>query len=256
MRLLLTGAAYQLRLLRRSPGDLIALATTPLLTVVFLAVVEHNGRPDLAVNAVLAPALIALWGMSLLIAGDMIDAERATGTFEVLVATPARLWPLFTGRVLVVTVVSLLGLVESWLVATVVFGVPLRVAHPGLFAVTLLATVLAMSGHAGVMTSLFVLSRSARIFQNSLSFPFYVLGGVLVPVALLPAFLRPVSTVVFLSWSADLLRDSLRPATPDSPVLRVGMVLGLGAAGAALSWWLLSVVLRRARRTGTIALGG
>jgi len=256
MRILLAGATYQLRLLHRSPGDLIALATTPLLTVVFLAVVEHNDRGDLAVNAVLAPALIALWGMSLLVAGDMIDAERATGTFEVLVATPARLWPLFTGRVLVVTVVSLLGLVESWLVATLGFGIPLGVEHPGLFAVTLLATVLAMSGHAGVMTSLFVLSRSARIFQNSLSFPFYVLGGVLVPIALLPSFLQPVSRGVFLSWSADLLRDSVRPATPDSPVFRVGMVFALGATGAALSWWLLRVVLRRARRTGTIAFGG
>lgn len=256
MRTMLTGAAYQLRLLRHSPGDLIVLATTPLLTLVFLAVIQHNARADLAVNAVLAPAMIALWGMSLLVAGDMIDTERDSGTFEVLVAVPARLWPLFTGRILVVTVVSLLGLAESWLVAALVFGVTVSVASPGLFAVTLIATVIAMSGHAGVMTSLFVLSRSARIFQNSLSFPFYVLGGVLVPITLLPSFLQPVSKAVFLSWSADLLRESMRSATPASPIFRIAVILALGAVGGIVSWWLLTVVLRRARRIGTIAFGG
>ncbi|MYW90815.1 ABC transporter permease [Amycolatopsis rubida] len=255
MHAALNGAVFQLRLLRRSPGDLMALATTPLMTVIFLAIVHHGARPDLEANAVLAPALIALWGMSLLIAGDMIDVERENGTLEALIAAPTSLWPLLTGRIAVVTSVSLLGLAESWCVAKFAFGVTLTLGSPTVFVFALIATVFAMSGWAGVMSSLFVLSRSARIFQNSLSFPFYILGGVLVPVALLPGFLQPLSHAVFLSWSSDLLRESLLSEAPRAPLLRILVIVLLGAAGGLLGRGLLAVVLNRARTTGTISFG-
>ena len=53
------------------------------------------------------------------------------------------------------------------------------------------------------MATVFVLARTAMLFTNALGYPFYILGGVLVPVAFLPGWLRPVSRLVFLSWSSD-----------------------------------------------------
>jgi len=97
-----------------------------------------------------------------------------------------------------------------------------------------------------------VLARSARIFQNSLSYPFYVLGGVLVPVALLPGWLQPLTRVVFVSWSADLLRDSLSAAPIADPTLRLAAVLGLGATGLGAGIFLLRRVLVRVRALGTL----
>lgn len=252
MRVALAGARFQLLLFRRSPADFMALVTAPLMTVSFLAVVEHSGRPDLYGHAVLAPGLMALWGMSLLVAGDMIDVERGSGTLQALVAVPASTWPLLVGRIVVVAGVSALGMVESWLVAWLGFGVVVPIRAPGVFALTLLLTVLVMSAWASVMTSLFVLSRSARTFQNSLSFPFYVLGGVLVPVALLPGFLHGPADLVFLHWSADLLRDSLRGPVPDVGA-RVAALAALGVVGGVIGKVLLSWVLRRVRHTGSIS---
>lgn len=253
LRTALAGARFELRVLPRSPGDLMALVTAPVTTIVFLAITQHAGRHDLATYAVLGPALMALWSMALMVCGEMIDAERAGGTFEALVATPARPLPLLAGRIVVVVTVSLLSFAESWLVAALVFSIVVPVPHPGLFVAALLATVLAMAGWASIMASVFVLARSARIFQNSLSFPFYVLGGVMLPVSQLPDWLRPVTRLVFLSWSSDLLRDSLNSVGVRYAVPRIGLVLGFAGVGLLIGRVLLNAVLNRSRTAGTLA---
>ncbi len=239
---------------RHKPGDLQVLATVPLFTVIFLAIFQHAGRDDLAGYAILAPALIAVWGMALLVSGEIIDTDRHYGTLESIVAAPARFAIVVLGRITAVTVVSLLGLAESWFVARVVFGVTITIHHPGVFTAALAATAVAMAGTAVIMAATFVLTRTARTFQNSLSYPFYVLGGVLVPVALLPDWLQPVSRLVFLSWAADLLRDSLEREPITGAGWRLAVILGLGAAGYALGRLLLARMIRRVRLTGTIGL--
>lgn len=84
------------------------------------------------------------------------------------------------------------------------------------------------------MAGLFVLARSAVTFANSASYPFCPLGGILVPVSPLPGFLQPLSNVVFLSWSATLLRASLSPQPLPRPRLGLAMILGLGCLALAL----------------------
>jgi ABC-2 type transport system permease protein len=134
------------------------------------------------------------------------------------------------------------------------FGVWIDIEHPLTFLLTLAATAFAVSGTAVIMAALFVLSRTPRTFQNSLSFPFYVLGGVLVPVSFLPDWLEPVSRAIFLSWSADLLRDSLDEAAVDDVAARLGIVVLLGAVGFAIGYALLARTLHRARTEGSLGL--
>ncbi len=107
--------------------------------------------------------------------------------------------------------------------------------HPVVFGSTLVAAAFAMSGTAVVMAAVFALARSSRIFQQSLTYPFYVLGGILVPVSFLPVWVRPFSRLVFLSWTADLLRASLSPEAVTDVGPRIGAVVALGwwASGAA-----------------------
>jgi ABC-2 type transport system permease protein len=111
---------------------------------------------------------------------------------------------------------------------------------------------------AGFVFEVRVLRRSfgdmiARAFQNSLNYPFYVLGGVMVPVSFLPGWLEPVSRAVFLSWSADLLRDALAPPAIPYLLPRLAAVLGLGLAGYATGVWLLHRAVDRLRKTGSLS---
>jgi hypothetical protein len=57
---------------------------------------------------------------------------------------------------------------------------------------------------------------------------------------------------VFLSWSADLLRDALNPAGIPDLLPRLGMVLLLGLAGYLTGLVLQHRAVDRLRRTGAI----
>lgn len=243
---------FELAVLRRSPGDLMALINTPLFTVIFLAITRNAGRADLAPYAVLAPAVIGIWLMGLLVSGEIIDRERWDSTLEALIATPALLPVVVLGRITTITAVSLLSVLESWLVAKIGFNVAIEVHHPVLFMLTLLVTALAMAGTATAMSAVFFLARTARTFQNALSYPCYLLGGAFVPVTLLPEWLQPVARLVFLSWATDLLRDALSPATVQDVAARLGIVLGLGAAAFVGGLILLERILNRVRALGTL----
>ncbi|GLZ31121.1 hypothetical protein Lesp02_33090 [Lentzea sp. NBRC 105346] len=95
-----------------------------------------------------------------------------------------------------------------------------------------------------------MLSRNSAVYGNFLSFPIYILSGVMVPVSYLPDFLEPLSRLVFLSWSADLMRDSLAAASVPNAGWRLLVIIGLGATGLVGGRVLLSAVLRRAREQG------
>ncbi|USQ80171.1 ABC transporter permease [Ornithinimicrobium faecis] len=253
MRVFLAGWQMQLWSMRGNPDWFLTLILAPLQTVVFVTIFQHAGRGDLTSYGVLAPALIALWGLSLQTSGELITRERENGSLEGLLAAPGRFDVVMLGRISAVTSLALLAFVECWLTGWWLTGELLTITHPVVFALTVVVSAVAMTGWAGVMASVFVLARSARTFQNSLSYPFYVLGGVLVPVALLPDWLQPLSRVVFLSWSSDLFRDSLTTDRVEDLVVRVLVIVVLGAVGFALSHHLLHRALRRVRTTGSLA---
>jgi ABC-2 type transport system permease protein len=250
----LAAIRLQAALVRRSPDDLLALVTGPLLTVAFLAITQHAGRADLTGYAVLGPAILAVLGTAILTSGEVVAVDRGVGAFELVLAAPTPLPVVVLGRVILITVVSLVAVAESWLVALLGFGIGVPIAHPLLFGAALIAVALGTAGAATAMSAVFVLTRSARTFQNSLSYPLFLLGGVLVPVSLLPDWLRPVSRLFFLSWGTDLLRDSLAAAPAPNAGPRLAVVVGLAGLGYAAGFWLLARLVRRARSLGTVGL--
>ncbi|WP_431776345.1 ABC transporter permease [Streptomyces cucumeris] len=252
MRLFLNGFLFQLRLSRRSPDTFLVCVTAPLLTTVFLSINAYTGRHELTSYAVVAPTLMSLWALALSVAGSALTEDRDLGTLEGQIAAPAPMALTFLGRMCSVVVVGSMAFAETWLVAGVLFGRWIALPHPVVSVACLLATALATAGTAGLLSPLFVLTPSARTLQNTLTFPFYLLGGVLVPVSVLPQWLRPASYAVFLSWSADLLRDSLATDPVSRPALRLLAVLALGAAGYGMGMLLLHRVVLRVRRTGTL----
>jgi ABC-2 type transport system permease protein len=252
MALLWRSFVLQLHIMRSNPDYFLALAIAPLSAVVFLSVVRHAGRPDLVPFALAAPVLMTMWRTSTMAAGEIVNEDRGLATMEPTIAAPASYPTTILGRIAAVTAIGLLGVPEVWLVARVVVGVSITVEHPAVLGLTLTAAAFAMSGTAVIMAAVFALGRSARIFQQTVTYPFYVLGGILVPVSLLPFWVRPVSRLVFLSWSADLLRASLSPAPVDHLALRLGIIVGLGVASFVGGTFLLRRVLDRVRALGTM----
>lgn len=253
MRSVAAGWRHQLAVVAAQPDYWMVLLTNPLLSVVFLAIVRNAGRDDLLGHAVLAPALLAMWAMSLFISGEIVARDRDDGLLEPTLAAPASYPLVVAGRIGAVTALSMLGFAESWLVAWALFGVAIPIQHPGVFAAALAASAFAMAGTALVMAALFVASTRVRRFQNSLSYPFYVLGGIMVPVDLLPGWVEPLSRAVFLSWSADLLRDSLGATPVDDLAPRLAAIVALGGLGLLAGRALVRRMVDRIRRSGEVA---
>ena len=252
MTLLWRSFVLQLHVLRTNPDYFLGLGIAPLSAVVFLSVVRHAGRDDLVPFALGAPVLMALWRTSIMASGEIVNEDRGLGTMEPTIAAPAAYPAVIMGRIVAVSAVGLVGVPEVWVVARLAFGVGITIHHPVVFILTLVAATFAMSGTAVVMAAVFALGRNARIFQQTLTYPFYVLGGVLVPVSLLPFWARPFSRLVFLSWTADLLRASLSPTPVPNAPLRLAAVVALGAGGFVGGTLLLRKVLDRVRYLGTI----
>lgn len=123
-------------------------------------------------------------------------------------------------------------------------------ATPASLVAVVFGRVLAVAGLAGLL----VLSREVLVFQNSLTYPFYILGGVLVPLSLLPGWIQPFGRLVFLSWSSDLIRDAIdRPAVPGWP-WRLAVIALLGLVTLAAGQAVIRRVADRARRTGSVSL--
>lgn len=253
MRQFLAAYRLQLQSVRANPDYLLELATIPLFSIVMLSIVKNAGRDDLIVNALLGPVLMGLWGISLGQAGEVIDTDRNAGVLEAVIAAPCRFPVLVAGRVFAVTSLGLLTFIEVGLVATLAFRIRIEVAHPYLFAAGLFITAAAMSGSALLMAAIFSYGRGSRPFQRALSYPFYVLGGVVVPVSFLPEVVQPFTKVIFLSWSSDLLRDSISLASVPDPAARMGVILFLGAAASIGGWWSILKVMRRVRAKGTVS---
>jgi ABC-2 type transport system permease protein len=252
MRAFLAGARIQLRFLRAYPDSLIPFFTAPMFTVIFLMIFRHAGRADLTAYATIAPVFIALWWLALFNAGWSIQIERWNGTIEMLVAAPSSFAAVILGRITATTMIGIVSFGETWLVARLFFGVALRIHHPWAFVATVVVTLATMAGTSVAMSSLFVLTRNAVTFSNAASYPFYILGGILAPVSVLPAWIRPASAVVFLSWSAGLLRATLRASPVHQLGFRLGMVALLGACGFALGAWAMRVILVRVRGSGEL----
>lgn len=252
LRLFAASAVLEVRLLRSRPFELLTLLLVPIQTVGFVAIFRHASRPDLDVYGVVAPGLIALWQMALIISGEVIARERDNRSLESLSAAPGRLATVLIGRVSVVTGISLIGLVLSTLTGWVMFGIAPVVRAPLPLVVAVLCTAAATLGTAVLFSVFFVNSRSPRIFQNAMTYPFYVLGGVLVPIAVYPDWFRPLSRVVFLSWSADLVRDSINQPAVAGWVWRCAVVFGEGLVAYLIARRLLVLTLRNARREGKL----
>jgi ABC-2 type transport system permease protein len=254
MTVFLAGVRLQLWWVRTNADELQSFAITPLFTVLLGAVVNGVGRPDLFPGSVLGAGLIGAWMMCTQVGGNIIQHARWSGTFEGLVSTPAAVPLIIAGRVAVVVGVTVLLFPEAWLTAWLVFGVAVPVPHPVVLVATSLVTLVGLHGAATLVAGLCVLGRRPFVLQLALTYPFYLLSGLVVPVSALPHWLQPLSRLVFLSWGADLLRATLLPAVPaDLPRRLVALAITCIAIVLAAFFVLLGV-LRRASVRGTLNL--
>ncbi|GAA4238651.1 hypothetical protein GCM10022254_55460 [Actinomadura meridiana] len=253
MRTVASGFRLQLVFYRHHPDLLVPLLTAPLYAAVFAMIMRHNDRADLLGQASLAPFYMSLWWFALFSGGWIIQTDRWEDTLQYLVSAPANFSAVVFGRACATVVPGIAAFAETWLFARYVLHAPVTIRHWPVLTASLALTLFATAATATLLAALFVLARNAITFSNAASFPFYVLGGLLVPTVFLPDWVRPLSNGVFLSWSADLLRGSISADPVPHAALGLTMITALGAFALVAARLTIGRVLARVRHTGEMS---
>lgn len=245
------SARMQSQVIRHHPILPIATVVQP---AVFLLILIARGVGDRShVGGTLTAVLLtSLWGCTLWTSGGILRREIAEGTFarSVTSVTDARL--VILGKCLGSTMLAVAILTFTCGVFAAVLRVPI---HPGEVPALLLGlSVAAVSGMAlgYLLSNVFVWTQHATHVTAALSYPVYVLAGLIIPTSMLPAFLRPASAAISLHWAQRFLAGVL--AGRFSP-LDLGLTAALTVGYLAAGSYLFRRVMDRARRIGTLDLG-
>ncbi len=233
-------------------GVIMTLVLPPVAHTLFMVLlIRHLGRPELAPYAIMGAAFLGAWGAAVQFAGSAVAQDRWAGTLELVFSSPAGAWLVIFGRVLFTSVLSLLAVAETVILAGLM-GLQLDVREPVLLAVALVASLGSLAAAGLVAASTFVLSSNLRLFTNLMVFPLVILSGAAFPIAVLPELIRPLSEVISLKWGAELLRASVG-AGEVNVTLALTMMALLTIAYIALARAVFGVVDRRVRADGSLS---
>ena len=252
LRFVIVSWKLQFKMIMRSPFDGFGNVLYPLFfaTTAFL-VFRAGTSPRTLIYASLGAAVMGMWSSSARSAGSAMQRERWWGTLELLVAAPRHFSLIMFPATLGLATVGIYNLVATLLWGHFVFGIPLIVEHPLLFGLSVVGTVLAFGGLGLLFAVSFVRFRAAWVLGNFFEYPVWLICGFLVPLALLPAWVRPFSWVLAPTWGMSAIRES---ALGGSPLPDLLVCLGLGAAYIAFGVLVTDRVLRDARARGSLSL--
>src|SRR5690242_20188253 len=252
VRLLAVCWYLQFTMIMRSPFDGIGNVLYPLFFATTALLVFRAGQsPRTLLYASLGAAVMGMWSSVSTSAGSAMQRERWWGTLELLVAAPRHFSLILFPSTLGLASVGIYNLVATLLWGRFAFGIPLTVEHPLLFGLSIVGTVLAFAGLGLLFAVSFVRFRAAWVLGNFFEYPVWLICGFLVPLSLLPAWVRPISWVLAPTWGMNAIRESALGGTPLPDLL---LCLGLGAVYICFAVLMTNRVLHDARARGSLSL--
>lgn len=225
----------------------------PLLIAIMALYVLGTEGEQTAIFIVVGSGLTGLWDGVLFQSGNSITGERWVGTLEMLVGAPTSLAVVTFGKNLAYVTQSLLSMILSYLLASLIFGYPLKIHSPLVFAVSLVLTIFSFVSMGLLLSTLFVLNPDVQRLQNGLEYPIFILSGFLFPIALLPFWTTPLSYVLAPYWAARALHSSSQTIDMLGIIIKDwGMLILLGSAYLLLAGVLFRRVLYKARSDATL----
>ena len=252
LRVLAVGWLIQFKMILRSPFDGIGNVIYPLFfaTVAFF-VFRAGHSPRTLIYASFGAAVMGMWSSVSTSAGAAMQRERWWGTLELLVAVPRHFALVLLPATLGLATLGVYNLAATLLWGRFLFGIHLTIVHPLLFGLAIVGTVLSFGGLGFLFAVSFVRYRFAWVLGNFFEYPVWLICGFLVPLALLPGWVHPISWVLAPTWGMNAIRES---AIGGSPLPDLGACLALGLGYVTLGVLVTDRVLRAARVSGSLSL--
>ncbi len=252
LRVIRIGWVVQLKRMARSFFDILTVIVTPITyaSIAFF-LYRRGGGAETLLWVSLGAAFMGLWASTLWGAGNNIQRQRSQQTLEFAIAAPTPFLVSLIGTSLASSTVGLYSLVATLAWGRLLFDVPLELAHPVLFAISLPAAVLSLALLGIVMAATLILYRYAWALANMLEYPVWLAAGLLAPIALLPGWVHPISYALAPTWGAKAVRESVLGG---SPLIAIGVCLALAAVYLVIGFFFVQNFERLARQRATLAL--
>jgi ABC-2 type transport system permease protein len=251
LRQVADSATLQLRVFGGSTHIVLGFVQPAAFTLVVLLSRRDHAGADMSAAA-LGAGLLSLWGSTIWQAGQILKFEKRQGTLIQIMVRPCSLAAVLLGKSLGTTVRSVLSIAMTVGLMSFLVGHGIRIAEPLLMVATL-AVVIASASVLGMLLScLFIMVRAASRIAEALTYPVFILGGILVPLSLMPRAVRPFAEVVSLHRGGELVQAAAT-GVPQSGTSWLLFLLNTAAYGL-LAVAAFRVVLRRARSAGSLEL--
>jgi ABC-2 type transport system permease protein len=253
LRLILVGWAFQFKQLSRSSFDSFLAILWPIFfaTVAFF-MFRQGGDPDALIYAGLGAAVMGIWTATSVAAGSALQRERWYGTLELLVAAPAHFSLVLLPIGLATASIGIYCMATTILFGRAAFGIDLPIAEPLLFALAVPATLLSIGALGFLIAVAFARYRTSWALGSMTEYPIWLICGFLVPLTLLPGWVKPISWLLAPTWGMNAIRQA--SAGDGSPLDDVVMCFALGTGYVVLGIVLTETVLRAARARASLSL--
>jgi ABC-2 type transport system permease protein len=251
-RVFAVGWLMHVKMFSRSAFDGLLAVLWPLFfaTVAFF-MFRAGAGPNTLVYASLGAAVMGVWTATSLPSGSALQRERWHGTLEILAASPTHFALILLPITVATSTIGLYCLATTLLWGRVVFGIDVTIEHPLLFALAIPAAILSIGALGFVLAVSFVRYRTAWALGAVFEYPVWLVCGFLVPLALLPDWVRPISWLLAPTWGMNAIRES---ALGGSPLPDIAMCVTLGGAYVGVGIAVLETVLRAARVRAALSL--
>jgi ABC-2 type transport system permease protein len=220
--------AMELRLSARRGENILATLVIPVAVLLFFAGTSIvPGIADRPVDFLLPGSIaLAVVAAGLVNLGIATAYERSYGVLKRLGGTPLPAWGLLGAKAAAIFVLEVVQVAVLLAVGTVVLGwQPGPGWSPLLLLVAIVLGTAAFAG-LGLLLAGTLRAEATLALANGLFLGFLMLGGIVLPVDHLPAFLQPLAAILPATALADLLRIAL--ATGVAPASAVGPLALLG----------------------------
>jgi ABC-2 type transport system permease protein len=251
-RVVLFGLGLHFKMLSRSPFDMFVVVASPLIFATLAYFLFQNGQGQSLLVAALASGVMGIWSTTTAQGAGALQTQRRLGILELLVASPTPFWAVVLPISVAISAIGVYSLAIGLVYVRVFYGVAITVHDWIAFAVSIPAAIGAIGCLGFLFASVLVRYRSAFMLGNVFEWPVWMISGLLIPVAVLPGWLQPVSWLFAPTWGMRALRHATLGT--GSAWIDVAVCVALSFAYLVAGTLALRFFLRSARARATLAL--
>jgi hypothetical protein len=212
---ILTGVRVHMKQAARNPFDLSGIVVWPILYAsIAYYLLDAKDAPHLLLSASLGAAVMIMWSLVVIASSGVLEQQRWQGTLELVVAAPTPLTAVIAPICVAGALLGIyaIGATLAW--GALLFDVPLEFEQPVAFAIALPLCAIAVGMMGLIMAATFVLYRASFHLGIAMQYPVWIVTGLIIPLSLLPSFVRPISWVLAPTWGFRSIQEAALGRTP------------------------------------------